>query len=211
MVRKHDGSWRMCVNFTDLNKAFPQDCYSLPEINWKVESLCGYPFKCFLDAYKGYHQIQMAEQDEEKTAFHMSHGVYCYSKMPFGLKNDGATYPPLVDKAFDREIGQNLKIYVDDLVIKSHMETKFLRDIEETFRTAISAVLMIEKDTVQTPVYFVSRALQAPELNYTPKEKLVLALVCAAERLHRYFQAHLIAVITDQPIKQVILRPDVAG
>ncbi|GJT77577.1 reverse transcriptase domain-containing protein [Tanacetum coccineum] len=135
MVKKHDASWRMCVDFTDLNKAYPQDCYPLPEINWKVESLCGYPFKCFLDAYKGYHQIQMAKQDEEKTAFHMSHGVYCYSKMPFGLKNDGATYPRLVDKAFDREIGQNLKIYVDDLVIKSHMETKFLRDIEETFCT----------------------------------------------------------------------------
>nr|GEW51649.1 reverse transcriptase domain-containing protein [Tanacetum cinerariifolium] len=46
------------------------DCYPLPEIDWKVESLCGYPFKCFLDAYKGYHQIQLAEADEEKTAFH---------------------------------------------------------------------------------------------------------------------------------------------
>ncbi|GKA48874.1 hypothetical protein Tco_0741832 [Tanacetum coccineum] len=60
MVKKHDGSWRMCVDFTDLNKACPQDCNPLPEIDWKVESLCGYPFKCFLDAYKGYHQIQMA-------------------------------------------------------------------------------------------------------------------------------------------------------
>nr|GEV59089.1 reverse transcriptase domain-containing protein [Tanacetum cinerariifolium] len=62
MVKKHDGSWRMCVDFTDLNKACPHDCYPLLEIDWKVESLCGYPFKCFLDAYKGYHKIQMAEQ-----------------------------------------------------------------------------------------------------------------------------------------------------
>nr|GEV00581.1 reverse transcriptase domain-containing protein [Tanacetum cinerariifolium] len=61
----------------------------------KVESLCGYPFKCYLDAYKGYHQIQMAEQDKEKTAFHTSHGVYCYTKMPFGLKNAGATFQRL--------------------------------------------------------------------------------------------------------------------
>ncbi|GJW20113.1 hypothetical protein Tco_0030735 [Tanacetum coccineum] len=50
------------------------DCYPLPEIDWKVESLCGYPFKCFLEAYKGYHQIQMAESDEEKTAFHTPQG-----------------------------------------------------------------------------------------------------------------------------------------
>ncbi|GKC00308.1 hypothetical protein Tco_0986444 [Tanacetum coccineum] len=61
MVKKHDGSWRMCVDFTDLNKSCPKDCYPLSKIDWKVESLCGYPFKCFLDAYKGYHQIQMAE------------------------------------------------------------------------------------------------------------------------------------------------------
>ncbi|GJR74534.1 reverse transcriptase domain-containing protein [Tanacetum coccineum] len=138
MVKKHDGSWRICVDFTNLNKACSQDCYPLPEIDWKVESLCGYPYKCFLDAYKGYHQIQMAEQDEEKMAFHTSHGVYCYTKMPFGLKNADATYQRLVDKAFDRQIGQNLEIYVDDLVIKSHTETELLRDIEETFRYMIS-------------------------------------------------------------------------
>nr|GEV79273.1 reverse transcriptase domain-containing protein [Tanacetum cinerariifolium] len=64
MVKKHDDSWRMCIDFTDLNKACPQDCYPLSEIDWKVESLCGYPFKCFLDAYKGYHQIQLVEPDE---------------------------------------------------------------------------------------------------------------------------------------------------
>ncbi|GKE65950.1 hypothetical protein Tco_1520111 [Tanacetum coccineum] len=57
MVKKHDDSWRMCVDFTNLNKACPQDCYLIPKIDWKVESLCGYPFKCFLDAYNGYHQI----------------------------------------------------------------------------------------------------------------------------------------------------------
>nr|GFB09568.1 reverse transcriptase domain-containing protein [Tanacetum cinerariifolium] len=57
----------------------------------------------------------MAEQDEEKTAFHTSHGVYYYTKRPFGLKNAGATYQQLVDKVFDRKIGQNLEIYVDDL------------------------------------------------------------------------------------------------
>ncbi|GJY29941.1 reverse transcriptase domain-containing protein [Tanacetum coccineum] len=135
MVKKHDGSWRMCVDFTDLNNACPHNCYPLLEIDWKVESLCGYPFKCFLDAYKGYHQIQMAEADEEKMAFHTPQGVYCYTKMPFGLKNARATYQRLVDKAFDKQVGQNLEVYVDDLVIKSHTKTELLRDIEETFRT----------------------------------------------------------------------------
>nr|GEV69179.1 reverse transcriptase domain-containing protein [Tanacetum cinerariifolium] len=109
MVKKHDGSWRMCVDFKDLNKACPEDGYPLPEIDWKVESLCGYPFKCFLDAYKGYHQIKMAKEDEEKTAFITNQGIFCYSKMPFGLKNAGATYQRLVDKAFQKQIGPNLE------------------------------------------------------------------------------------------------------
>nr|GEZ61065.1 reverse transcriptase domain-containing protein [Tanacetum cinerariifolium] len=75
----------------------------------------------------------------------------------------------------------------------------------------ISAVLMTKRGIAQTPVYFISRALQGPKLNYSPMEKLVLSLVFAAKRLRRFFQAHPIMVITDQPIKQVMSRPDVAG
>ncbi|GKE12766.1 reverse transcriptase domain-containing protein, partial [Tanacetum coccineum] len=135
MVKKHDDSWRMCVDFKDLNNACPKDGYPLPEIDWKVESLCGFPFKCFLDAYKGYHQIQMAKEDEEKTTFITRQGIFCYTKMPFGLRNVRATYQRLVDKAFHKQIGRNLKVYVDDLVIKSRMEDEIVRDIEETFKT----------------------------------------------------------------------------
>ncbi|GJU74885.1 reverse transcriptase domain-containing protein [Tanacetum coccineum] len=115
MVKKHDGSWRMCVDFKDLNQACPKDGYPLREIDWKVESLCGYPFKCFLDAYKGYHQIKMAKEDQEKIAFITSQRIFCYSKMSFGLKNARATYQRLVDKAFQKHIGCNLEVYVDDL------------------------------------------------------------------------------------------------
>nr|GEZ42610.1 reverse transcriptase domain-containing protein [Tanacetum cinerariifolium] len=135
MVKKDDDSWRMCVDFKDLNKACPKDGYSLPKIDWKVESLCKFPFKCFLDAYKGYHTIKMAKEDEEKTAFITGQGVFCYTKMPFGFRNAGSTYQHLVDKAFHKQIGRNLEVYVDDLVIKSRMEDEIIRDIEETFKT----------------------------------------------------------------------------
>lgn len=92
LVKKSDGSWRMCVDFKDLNKACPKDCYLLLEIDLKIESLCGYTFKCFLDAYKGYHQIHMSTEYEYNTAFHTDQGIFCYVKMPFGLKNARATY-----------------------------------------------------------------------------------------------------------------------
>ncbi|GKC68070.1 reverse transcriptase domain-containing protein, partial [Tanacetum coccineum] len=78
-------------------------------------------------------------------------------------------------------------------------------------KEAISAVLMTERDGKQMPIYFVSRALQGPEVNYTPMEKLILALVSASKRLKRYFQAYTIVVITDQPIKQMLSNPEVAG
>ncbi|GJY21918.1 reverse transcriptase domain-containing protein [Tanacetum coccineum] len=76
-------------------------------------------------------------------------------------------------------------------------------------REVVSAVLMTEREAKQMPIYFVSRALQGPEINYTPMEKLVLALVHASKRLKRYFLAHPIIVITNPPIKQVL--PEVAG
>lgn len=94
----------------------------------------GYKFKCFLDAYKGYHQIQMAEEDEEKTTFYTDFEIFCYKKMPFGLKNAGAMYQQLIDQTFRTHIGRNLEAYVDDLVIKSNIEEEMIYDIDETFR-----------------------------------------------------------------------------
>nr|GEX88378.1 reverse transcriptase domain-containing protein [Tanacetum cinerariifolium] len=102
------------------------------------------------DACKGYHQIQMAKEDEEKTAFHTNQWVFCYTKMSFGLKNTGATYQQLVDKAFEKQIGQNLKVYVDDLVIKSHAEHEILRDVEETFRNLKRINMKLNRKNVRS-------------------------------------------------------------
>ncbi|GJU90017.1 reverse transcriptase domain-containing protein [Tanacetum coccineum] len=133
LVKKADGSWRMCIDFKNINSACPKDYYPLPEIDSKIEAVMGFPLKCFLDAYKGYHQVQMADEDEEKTAFYTDQGTYCYTKMPFGLKNAGATYQRLVDEAFRSQIRKNLEVYVDDMVVKSKTEREMLADIAETF------------------------------------------------------------------------------
>nr|GEV12905.1 reverse transcriptase domain-containing protein [Tanacetum cinerariifolium] len=77
----------------------------------------------------------MAKEDEEKTSFITSQGIFWYFKMPFGLRNVRTTYQRLVDKAFHKQIGRNLEVYVDDLVIKICMEDEIIRDIEETFKT----------------------------------------------------------------------------
>ncbi|MFS7999428.1 putative nucleotidyltransferase, Ribonuclease H [Helianthus anomalus] len=135
MVQKPNGSWRMCVDYKDLNKACSRDCYALPDIDEKIDSLATFRWKCFLDCYKGYHQVQMAVQDEDKTAFRTPTRLYCYTKMSFGLKNAGATYQRLMNETFKDAIDKYIEVYMDDLVIMSKEKSMMLVNIQKTFDT----------------------------------------------------------------------------
>ena len=97
MVKKANRKWRMCVDFTDLNQACPKDSFPLPRIDQLVDLTAKHKLLTFMDAFFGYNQILMAEEDQEKTAFVTSQGLYYYRVMPFGLKNTGATYQRLVN------------------------------------------------------------------------------------------------------------------
>ena len=77
----------------------------------------------------------MAEEDQEKTAFVTSQGLYCYKVMPFGLKNAEATYQRLVNQMFEKQIGRNVEVYIDDMLVKSKEEEDHLDDLKETFNT----------------------------------------------------------------------------
>ena len=88
-----------------------------------------------MDVFSGYNQIKMVKEDQEKTAFITSQGLYCYKVMPFGLKNAGATYQRLVNKMFRKQIGRNMEVYVDDMLVKSKEELTHLDDLKETFAT----------------------------------------------------------------------------
>ncbi|GAU46913.1 hypothetical protein TSUD_402940, partial [Trifolium subterraneum] len=340
LVKKSNGKWRMCVDYTDLNRACPKDAYPLPNIDKLVDNSSGFKLLSFMDASSGYNQIKMAEIDKKKTAFMTETGNYYYNVMPFGLKNAGATYQRMMNKVFHDEIGDMLEVYMDDMIVKSEEEIdhsihlkrvfdqarkfnmrfnpekctfgvkagKFLgfylteRGIEANpdkcraffdyptpkskksiqtlngmltsmarfvaksaqhalplFRLlrkettfewteecegalqhlkralseppvltrpvegeklylylavaseAISAVLIRETDQGQKPVYFVSRALQGPELRYLQIEKIALAVIMAARKLRYYFLAHSIIIRIDQPVKQLLARPDMVG
>jgi len=91
MVKKANGKWRMCVDYTDLNKSYPRDAYPLPNIDRLVDGATGNKVLSFLDAYSGYNQIPMAASDMNKTAFITGDTNYFYKVMPFGLKNAGQT------------------------------------------------------------------------------------------------------------------------
>ena len=92
LVKKKNGKWRMCVDYTGLNKACPKVPFPLPRIDQIIDSTVGCEILSFLDAYSGYHQIKMKESDQLTTSFITPFGMYCYVTMPFGLRNAGATY-----------------------------------------------------------------------------------------------------------------------
>nr|AAT77397.1 putative polyprotein [Oryza sativa Japonica Group] len=133
MVRKSNGKWRMCVDFTDLNKACPKDHFPLPRIDQLVDSTAGCELLSFLDAYSGYHQISMAKEDKEKTAFITPFEVFCYVKMPFGLITAGNTFQRTVQGALSNQLGNNVEAYVDDIVVKTKTGDSLIDDLRETF------------------------------------------------------------------------------
>ncbi|GJV73641.1 reverse transcriptase domain-containing protein [Tanacetum coccineum] len=287
LVKKCDGSWRMCIDFKNLNSACPKDYYPLPNIDCKVEAVMGLGTRRFLDAYKVIIKSKWQRRTNDKTSF---------------LHGEGNVL-----------IGRNLEAYVDDMVIKSKEETGLLTDIAETFEglktinmklnpkkcsfgveegkflgymvtsegiranpkktkaisdlqspktlkemQSLSGKLAslnrflaksaeralpffntlknitkenrhefrwtteaeeafqqmkkyLYRNGRQCPVQYVSRTLNEAERNYSPLEKLALSLVNMTRRLRRYFEAHPVKVITDQPIRNILSRTEVSG
>ena len=103
MVKKANGNWRMCVDFTNLNKACPKDSYPLSRVDILVDSIVRHQLLSFM----------------EKTSFITSQGLFCYKVMLFGLKNAGMTYQRLMNKMFTHQVGRNVQVYVDDKLVKS--------------------------------------------------------------------------------------------
>nr|KYP69397.1 Retrovirus-related Pol polyprotein from transposon 17.6 [Cajanus cajan] len=339
MVKKSNGKWRMCVDFTDLNKACPKDSYPLPNIDCLVDGASGYKLLSFLDAYSGYNQIRMHPNDEDKTSFIADTANYCYKVMPFGLKNAGATYQRLMDRILVHMIGRNVEAYVDDMVVKSSDNSSHVSDLQELFDTlgkhqlklnpekcsfgvqagkflgfmlthrgieanpercsaiinmrspssvkevqqltgqiillsrflakaadkalplfsclkkkktftwsteceaalgqlkeclgsppilskpmtglplllyvavsdqAMSTVL-VQEDGEQRPVYFISKVFKGAEVRYNKIEKVALAILATARKLRHYFHSYQVIIRTDQPVRQVLQKPDLAG
>ena len=102
----------------------------MSKIDQLVDATVGHPRMSFLDAFQGYHQIPLALDDQEKTAFVTPVGNYHYKVMPFGLKNTGSTYQRMMMRIFESLLGKNIEIYIDDMVVKSKMVSKHLGDLQ---------------------------------------------------------------------------------
>ena len=338
LVKKANGKWQLCIDFTDINKACLKDSFPLPRIDLIVDATKGHELLSFMDAFSGYNQISMDPDDQEKTSFVTAQGTYCYRVMPFRLKNAGAAYERLVNRMFQKQIGITMEVYIDDMLVKSTIAELHIAHLSEAFQilrnynmklnpakcafgvsagkflgfivnhrgieanldkikavidmpspsgikevqrltgriaalsrfvsrasdkcqpffqvlkkafqwdakceeafTALktylssppilvspiegelltlylaisdfstSVVHVRDKERVQHPVYYCSRALRGAGERYPRMEKLILALVTAARKLRPYFQAHTIEVPTEYPMKQVLHKPETFG
>ena len=119
MVKKPNRKWRICINYTDFNKACLKDSFPLPRIDQLVDATAGHKLLSFMDAYFGYNQIRMCSNDEDKIESTTNFGLYCYKVMPFDLKNARATYQQLVNKVFANLIGKTMEVYINEMVVKS--------------------------------------------------------------------------------------------
>ncbi|GKA91314.1 reverse transcriptase domain-containing protein [Tanacetum coccineum] len=199
MVKKHDDSWRMCVHFKDLNKACPKDGYPLPETDWKVESFCGEgtflgykvnadglkvcpdkveavlsfsSLKCLKDVQKLNGKLASLNRFLSKSA---EKSLPFFKTLKKCTKKSDFQWTAKAETKF-----KQMKKFIAELpMLTAPKEKEELIVYLAAAKEAISAVLMTERNGKQMPIYFVSRALQGPEINYTPMEKLILALVSA--------------------------------
>ncbi|XP_057808633.1 uncharacterized protein LOC131023106 [Salvia miltiorrhiza] len=143
MVEKKAKTWRMCVDYWDLNAACPKDCYPLPRIDQLVDATSGCELLSMMDAYQGYHQVKMYRNDVIKTAFAVCVGIFAYVSMPFGLKNAGATYQRMMDRIFKDQLKENVSVYVDDMLVRSTEARTHADDLEEIFSVIRRHKLML--------------------------------------------------------------------
>jgi hypothetical protein len=133
LVKRKNGKWRMCVDYTSLNKACPKVPFPLPRIDQIADSTVGCENLCFLDAYSGYHQIKMKESDQVTTSFITPFSMFCYVTMPFGLQNASATYQRCMQHIFGDHIGRTIEAYVDDIVVKTRKVDDLVNDLRVAF------------------------------------------------------------------------------
>jgi hypothetical protein len=146
MVQKKSGKWRMCIDFTSLNKSCSKDNFPLPRIDKIVDSAAGCEVMSLLDCFSGYHQIYMKKEDKANTSFITPFGTYCFITMPEGLKNTGSTFSRLTKTVLESQVGRNIFTYVDDIVVASKNKEDHLADLAETFTNMRDARLCLNPE-----------------------------------------------------------------
>jgi hypothetical protein len=145
-VKKKNVKWRICVDFTDLNKACKKDDFPLERVDKIIDDAANSEMLSLLDMFSGYHQIRVRKEDEEKTSFITPFRTFCFVRMPEGLKNAGCTFSRMIAIVLHPQIRRNILAYVDDIVVKSVQRKDHISDLEETFVNMRAANLKLNPE-----------------------------------------------------------------
>jgi hypothetical protein len=143
VVKKKNDKWRMCTDFTDLNKCGLKDDFTLLRKDKVVDSTVGYETMTLLDCFSGYHQICLRKDNEEKTSFITPFGTYYYLRMPEGLKNSGPIFCRMTKAIRKDQMQMNVFAYVDVIVVASRKKATQTQDLVKTFANMRMAQLKL--------------------------------------------------------------------
>ena len=144
IVDKKDGTKRFCVDYRKLNKITKIDRYPLPRIDELLETFQTANWFTTLDLASGYWQVEMKEEDKEKTAFITHKGLYEFNVMPFGLCNAPGTFQRLMNYVLQEYLGKFVAVYLDDIIIFSKTFEQHIDHIHLVFEALRTATLKIK-------------------------------------------------------------------
>ena len=178
MVKKKDGSWRMCVDYRRLNSATKFDSFPLPRLDEALDAFAGATVFSSLDLAMAYHQVPVKPSDVEKTAFVTHLGLFEMLKMPFGLCNAPSTYQRLMSIVLQGLIGRICLAYLDDVIVFSKLVKDHVSDLREVFERIRSACLKLKPSKCalfRDEVLYLGHTINALGVSPDPAKLRVLA------------------------------------
>ena len=173
LVKKKDGSWRLCIDYRSLNAVTRRDAYPLPRIDDSLDALSGSTFFSTLDLLSGYWQVPLDKEAQEKSAFVTRGGLWKWRVLPFGLTSAPATFERLMERVLSGLQWKSLLLYLDDVIVFSasfddHLTR--LTTVLDRFRSANLKLKPTKCTLLQSEVKYLGHVVSSKGVRTDPEK-----------------------------------------